>query len=114
MGGLHAALKSSNADVILVSACDTPLIKAELYQLLLDKLGDHDGIVAVSDGRQHPLTAVYRKNMADIFEKYLKEGNYRLMRALDEADTVYFDLPSDMADMVKNVNTPEDYEKIKA
>ena len=50
----------------------------------------------------------------DIFEKYLKEGNYRLMRALDEADTVYFDLPSDMADMVKNINTPEDYEKIKA
>ena len=49
-----------------------------------------------------------------LFEKYLKEGNYRLMRALDEADTVYFDLPSDMADMVKNSNTPEDYEKIKA
>ena len=114
MGGLHAALKKCDADALIVSACDTPFVRAEVYQLLLDNLGDHDGIVAVSEGRQHPLTAVYRKKMADIFEKYLKEGNYRLMRALDEADTVYFDLPSDMANMVKNINTPEDYEKIKA
>ncbi len=114
MGGLHAALKNCAADALIVSACDTPLVRAQLYQLLLDNLVDHDGIVAVSEGRQHPLTAVYRVKMADIFEEYLKEGNYRLMRALDKADILYYNLPCDMADMVKNINTPEDYEKIKA
>ena len=78
MGGLHAALKNCNADAILVSACDTPLIKAELYQLLLDNLGDHDGIVAVSEGRQHPLTAVYRK----IWRIFLKSILKRAITAL--------------------------------
>ena len=114
MGGLHAALKNCDADALIVSACDTPLIKAELYQLLLDNLGGHDGIIAVSDDHTHPLTAVYRRKMADIFEEYLKEGNYRLMRALDKADIVQYNLPETMADMVKNINTPEEYEEIKA
>ena len=85
-----------------------------MYQLLLDNLGGHDGIIAVSDDHTHPLTAVYRRKMADIFEEYLKEGNYRLMRALDKADIIQYNLPETMADMVKNINTPEEYEEIKA
>ena len=113
LGGLHGAFAGTDCDVMLVSACDTPFVKAELYQYLLDKLENHDGVIAVSEGRTHPLIAVYRRSMADVFEAQLEEENYRIMRALDKADVLFCDLPQDMAAMARNINTPEEYEKTK-
>lgn len=111
MGGLHAGLKSCCSELLLVSACDTPLLKWELYAFLLSHLQQHDAVVPVADGKIHPLTAIYRKSFLPVFEQGLQSGNYRLRSALEQADVCYVDVPQ-FASMLKNINTMEEYQAL--
>lgn len=104
----------------MISACDTPGIKAELYLFLLERLEqvstedafeEWDGVVAVSDDRIHPLTAIYGVRAAEIFAKQIKERNFRLRDVLRKLRILYVDLQgSRYEDMLTNINTKEEYE----
>lgn len=111
MGGLQAGLKCCESGLLLVAACDMPLLKLELYQYLFSFLGEHEGVVPVCEGRIHPLAALYKKELLPIFERYLKSGNYRLRAALEESDICYVDVTDhpDFRRMLQNINTEEDY-----
>lgn len=67
IGGIYAGLKACQREWMLTAACDMPLMKIELYRYMMDMLeadrGEtsiYDGAVPVTDGRMHPLAAVYR------------------------------------------------------
>lgn len=111
MGGLQAGLKCCENGLLLVAACDMPLLKLELYQHLYSFLGEHAGVVPVSEGRIHPLAALYKKELLPLFERYLQNGNYRLRAALEEADICYVDVSHCPAfcRMLQNINTEEEY-----
>ncbi|MBQ8598548.1 MAG: molybdenum cofactor guanylyltransferase [Oscillospiraceae bacterium] len=111
MGGLQAGLKHCESELLLVAACDMPLLKMELYQYLFSFLGEHGGVVPVCEGRIHPLAALYKKKLLPIFESYLQNGNYRLRAALEESDIYYVDVTDypDFRRMLQNINTEEDY-----
>lgn len=111
MGGLHAALSACTSEVLLTVACDLPFYTNEVADLLCAHLTEEvDAVVPVtSDGRLHPLCALYRKNAAQVFETHLKEGNYRLRTVLDDLRVCYLPLPDELAPALRNINTPEDY-----
>ena len=123
IGGLEAVLSQAGEDrrkAVMISACDTPGIKAELYLFLLERLEqvstedafeEWDGVVAVSDDRIHPLTAIYSVRAAEIFAKQIKERNFRLRDVLRKLRILYVDLKgSRYEDMLTNINTKEEYE----
>lgn len=114
MGGLHASLKCCKSDLLLVTACDTPFVKAALYRYLYLFLGDHAGVVAVCKGKIQPLAAIYTRRMLPIFEEQLDRGNYRLKDALLQADVCYVEIGNrpELSAMLQNINTPEDYQFI--
>lgn len=125
-GGLHAglmAVKEKGRDGVLTAACDMPSIKAGLYEHLLRKMKRHqketgrmpDGVVPMADGRMHPLAAVYRTTLTDILEKHLRARLYRVTDILRDADILYVDLSErpDLIRMLSNINTPEEYHRIK-
>lgn len=111
MAGLQAGLKHCESDVLLVAACDMPLLKLELYQYLFSFLGEHGGVVPICQGRIHPLAAIYKKELLPIFEDFLQKGNYRLRAALEESDICYVDVTElpQFCRMLQNINTEEDY-----
>src|SRR5579864_6382569 len=116
LGGIHAALRSSQTDLNLMFAVDVPFVSAEFLQYLISRARSSVGatvtVVRASGGWQ-PLCAVYRRDFADAAEEALAAGRYKIdplfaaQRTLvieeDELRSVGFS-PS----MFRNLNTPEE------
>ena len=116
MGGIHAALSVCASDALLVVSCDLPLFKSELGEYLCNLLDEQiDAVVPVTaDGRIHPLCAVYRKETASVFEKYLKAWNYKILDAYKDMRVKY--IPMDRTPCSEkwliNINTPQEYDAL--
>jgi molybdenum cofactor guanylyltransferase len=96
LGGIHAALKHSSADLNLMLAVDMPFISPVLLRFLFAAAEDMGAIVTVprtSKGFQ-PLCAVYRRDFAETAESNLRAGKYKIdasfsavpLRIIDEAE----------------------------
>lgn len=122
IGGIHAGLKGCGSKWLAVAACDMPFLKIELFRYLMDRLfqaekegGQYSGAVPVTDGRVHPLAAIYHRGAADILEEEIRQGNYRLKDALKRLNILYADLTGQkiFEEMLQNINTAEEYERLK-
>lgn len=127
IGGIHAGLKACKSQFLLAAACDMPLLKIELFCYLIDKLRKeetasvtYDGAVPVTEGRLHPLAAVYRRSAADVLEEQIRKGNYRLRDALECMHILYVDVSGtgnaardeSFSQMLRNINIWEEYERL--
>jgi molybdopterin-guanine dinucleotide biosynthesis protein A len=120
LGGIHAALAQSSAELNLMLAVDMPFVSSELLEFLFKAAGNaRDAVVTVprtSYGLQ-PLCAVYRRDFSAVAEQQLRAGNYRI-------DAAFADLPKRLieADELEgagfsersffNVNTPQDWMRL--
>lgn len=118
IGGLHAGLHGCRTGCLMVAACDMPLLEIGLFRELAAKMEQAkqeqkkcpDGAVPVTNGRIHPLAAIYRTSMKTIFEEQIRTGNYRMTDALKRADILYVDVTEQpFARMLQNVNTLSEY-----
>jgi molybdenum cofactor guanylyltransferase len=88
LGGIHAALRASDAELNLVLAVDVPFVPPDLLRYLIARAGavrDSIAIVPRTGEGWQPLCAVYRREFADAAEAALNAGNYKidtLFRAL--------------------------------
>ncbi|RHW40257.1 molybdenum cofactor guanylyltransferase [Neobacillus notoginsengisoli] len=117
LAGIHAGLKASSSDANLAVACDMPFVSAELAESMIKRLGHHDAVIPVIEGRQHPLFAVYQKTIVQEIEECIKSDSLRLKALLEKLDVLYLteqDLeiysngPLDR--IFFNMNVPEEYE----
>lgn len=122
LGGIHAALGATTAELNLVLSVDTPLVTAEFLQYLLQRAKNNPKAVAIvpdADGGQQATCAVYRTSFRGWAEQHLKQGNNKIGAALalvnveyvreDEIRGAGFD-----PGMFANLNTPEDFSKVVA
>jgi molybdopterin-guanine dinucleotide biosynthesis protein A len=115
LGGIHAALRSSPADLNLMLAVDMPFVSEELLAFLLATAAGCDAVVTVPrTGRGfQPLCAVYRREFADAAEAALKAGKFKVdavfasvtVRIVEEAELSAAGLSEES---FTNLNTPED------
>ncbi len=61
--GFHRGFRAARGDIVLVAPCDAPLLRGELYDLLVSSLGDHEAAVPRLEVID-PLRAVYRRDAA--------------------------------------------------
>lgn len=126
IGGIHAGLCQCQSEWVMVAACDMPFLKIELYHFLRDLLrrsgyeawetvNSYAGTVPVTDGRIHPLAAIYRKNMAETLEEQIRNGNYRMTEALKKREILYIDVSENqrMRRMLQNINIISEYEQLE-
>lgn len=118
LGGIHAALTSCQSTWAFVIACDLPLVTTELLGRLRQLANaSHDAVVPIqADGRPQPLCALFRRQecLAEA-EKLISSGEHtpRALLARVRTRWVKFAEIADLAgaaDILLNVNTPEDYE----
>jgi len=116
LGGIHAALASSSAELNLILAVDMPFVPAELLAFLL-RLAENSGatitVPRTSRGLQ-PLCAVYRRDFCSVAEQALRAGNYKIDAAFSSVavrviDEEQLGAAGFSAETFFNVNTPEDY-----
>jgi molybdenum cofactor guanylyltransferase len=114
LGGIHAALRSSQKDLNLILAVDVPFVSLALLQYLITRARSSSATVTVARSNQgwQPLCAIYRHQFADIAEKALRERRYKIDALFDAGTQVISagDLESaGFAERIfRNVNTPED------
>lgn len=72
--GIFSSFKVAKGSYIAISSCDSPFIKKEVYDFLLNKAKGKDGAVVKVKKGFEPLHAVYRREeMINAIEKVLKE-----------------------------------------
>ncbi len=108
LAGLYSGLKHSTSEWNLVLPCDTPLIKKEVLEILLDSTEGFDAVVAVDNtGKVHPLVGIYNKRILLKIEDQIKNKKYSMMNILDQihVNKIEFDVQ-----YFKNINAVTDLE----
>jgi molybdenum cofactor guanylyltransferase len=115
LGGIHAALTSSTADLNLVLAVDLPFVETRFLAYLLSAASQSGAVVTVPQavGGWQPLCAVYRREFGAIAERALRKRKNKIDALFAQIETrvVGKDELARMgfsAEMFRNLNTPED------
>lgn len=116
--GLYTGLKEMSGERAVVVTVDTPLLTKEVLSFIYDYESDADCIIPVVDGRWQSLCAVYNKSALDIIEKAVEADERKVRLVLDRLSVDLIAEESlikygDPRVLFSNVNTPEDYNKIK-
>ena len=120
LGGIHAALTTTDADLNLVLAVDLPFVTADLLRLLLAEAQDSGATVTVphAAGRLQPLCSVYRQQFASAAERALAQGKNKI-DALFQGVSVNIVSEKKLlaagfsSAIFRNLNTPEEWESAK-
>lgn len=119
LGGIHAALRASQAELNLILAVDVPFVAPGFLRYLATRAQSARSTlvtVAYAAGGWQPLCAVYRRQFADAAEQALRTGRYKIdalfgesrIQRITEEDlrTAGFSTT-----MFRNLNTPGDLAK---
>ncbi len=114
LGGIHAALRASGAELNLLLAVDVPFVSAGLLKFLVERARESTSVVTVPRvGGWQPLCAVYRRAFAEAAERALREGRYRIDTLFEVAPTAVISEEELVAagfssGMFRNLNARED------
>ena len=112
--GIHAGLFYMTNPYAFILACDTPFLKKDLVELLLENIDNkQDIIMPETAAGMEPLCAIYSKHCLDTAERHIKQNKLKIQRAL--ANHRLKKIPESVlrskdAELMSffNINTPED------
>ena len=120
LGGIHTALATTDRELNLIVAVDTPFLDPEFLRFLVDKAREAQTLIALprTGDRLQTLCAVYRRGFAAYAEEALERGDNKIESAIgpltvamiseEELRKFAFD-PT----MFENLNTPEDLDRAR-
>jgi len=121
LGGIHAALRGSQAELNMILAVDVPFVSPALLQYLIKRARDSAATVTVvqAGGGWQPLCAVYRREFADAAEIALRAGRYKIDALFEPTRTQLiteqeFESAGFSPKMFRNLNTPEELAEASA
>jgi len=105
----------TDADVLIVMPCDSPLIKAEHLQKLLATRATKNADVAVAfDGeRLHPVFLAIKTSLKSGLQNYLACGQRKMDRWLEQQKMVKADF-SNEPEIFTNINTLTELSELEA
>jgi molybdenum cofactor guanylyltransferase len=120
LGGIHAALRSSPAELNLMLAVDLPFVELRFLRYLIAQAQESGAVVTVAraGGGWQPLCAVYRRAFAGIAEQALRGGRNKIdalfaevaMRVVTDPELISAGFSPEM---FRNLNTPQDWERAR-
>jgi molybdopterin-guanine dinucleotide biosynthesis protein A len=115
LAGILAAMRHTEAEVLAVLPCDSPLILAEHVDKLLATRAEHDAdIAAAHDGeRLHPVFLALKTDLKDSLQEYLSHGGRKADRWLELHRLVPADF-SATPEIFANVNTMAELAALEA
>jgi molybdopterin-guanine dinucleotide biosynthesis protein A len=118
--GIHTGLFYASHPYIFVTACDTPFLKRELVETIVQNIDPGDAVVIpeTSEGTEQ-LCAVYSKTCLSLMEKQVKEESFQIkkmfrkIRVKKIPEKVLREVDPELMSFF-NINTDDDYLKAKA
>ena len=118
LAGLLSALSwaaEAGADRILTLPCDMPFLPDDLLPRLEQALAPDLGVaVAASDGRLHPVCALWRTTVVPALVRRAGEGRLSLRGLSEAVGCAVVDWPVEGGDPFININTAEDLSAAEA
>ncbi len=115
LAGVASALRFAagrGCDAVLTIPCDAPFLPDDLPERLAQSLAEGAGVaLARSDGRLHPVCALWRTGLDGALATYAATGRGALMGLADAVGWTAVDWPAEPVDPFFNVNTPEDLQR---
>ncbi|UCD89404.1 MAG: molybdenum cofactor guanylyltransferase [Desulfobacterales bacterium] len=112
--GIHAGLVNMQADYAFCTSCDTPLLKNEIVQILIDEIEPgYDVIIPASGTYYQPTCAVYARRCIPFIEEQLNLGDLKTDHLYEKIELkkipyAKFEAVDPELSSFFNVNTPED------
>ena len=115
LAGVLTAMIHTEADVLIVMPCDSPLIKAEHLQKLLATRAENDADVAVAFAgeRLHPVFLAIKTSLKTSLQDYLASGQRRIDCWLEQQKMVKADF-SNEPEIFININTLTQLSELEA
>jgi molybdopterin-guanine dinucleotide biosynthesis protein A len=115
LAGILTAMIYTDADLLVVVPCDSPLIKAEHLQKLLATRAENNADVAVAfDGeRLHPVFLAIKTSLKTSLQNYLASGERKISHWLEQQKMVKADF-SNEPEIFININTLTELSKLEA
>jgi molybdenum cofactor guanylyltransferase len=117
MGGLHAALKHTGGDVLLV-ACDMPFLEAALLGRMIESFRTRCAPVAAmrtldeqKQWRVEPLCAVWSQSVLPQVEQAIATQRLSMTRLTEELGAAFVDLSAAEALQLRNINSPAELQQ---
>lgn len=121
LGGIHAALASSAAELNLMLAVDLPFVGEKFLKYLLLQARESAAMVTVprAGGGWQPLCAVYQRAFAEVAERSLAEGKNKIDSLFARVETRVIEEDESAragfsAEIFRNLNTPEELEQARS
>jgi molybdopterin-guanine dinucleotide biosynthesis protein A len=113
-GAILSAFKEKPDNAWLVVACDLPLLNQDTLKYLVENRGTSAIATAFGNGYQglpEPLITIWEPKSNEVLLSFLGEGISCPRKVLINSDAKLLQAPD--VNALTNVNTPEDFEKIK-
>ena len=78
MGGLYTALQNSSAELVLLVACDMPMVTTEAFCLLMNSAAKDQISVAAEGEKINPLLALYPRDLKEKVKGSLDRGDLKM------------------------------------
>ncbi len=113
LGGMYSCFKTARYPYCFVITVDVPQLVDETILALIDfHLTEKSQITLLSqNGKIEPLIGVYPTNSYKKIAPIIKDGSAKVFRLIDQYDYRVFYL-ADEDNVMANINTPEDYQRI--
>jgi molybdopterin-guanine dinucleotide biosynthesis protein A len=114
MAGLHAAMKATSRELVLLLATDMPRVPSSLLKRLIELSDGVDAVIPQSaNGILHPVCAAYRRTCLPATEDLLRRGERQMVRLLEHPDLRFRTLPPGEGgyrdeDLI-DIDSPDDY-----
>jgi len=109
LGGIYTALLHNKSEYSLILSCDIPMITSKsIGWLLAQQYEKQQVLVPVVNEYKMPLVGIYHSSCLRTVEKSLKMNKLKMMELLDRLDTLSVEVPSELENDFKNINTPKD------
>lgn len=113
--GIYQLLRLARTTFVLVVATDMPYLNATfLHRLAEEVRPDMDALVLRAAGKLEPLCSIYSKAALPFLEEMRRAGIHQIRPLYAQIRTAYVDLETlgGSTELVRNVNTPEDYRTV--
>jgi molybdenum cofactor guanylyltransferase len=113
IGGIHAALNTSDKEALFVIAGDMPLVRKDFIIRQIDYYNAHnyDVVIPRIKSNIEPLHAIYNCSVRKSLEKYLEDGQKKAVRDffnLVNVGYMQFDESVETKNAFININAPSD------
>ena len=111
--GLHTGLFHTATPYAFFAACDTPFLKKEVVQVVLNAIEPNlDIVVPQTELGYEPLCAAYSRHCLLEKRQFQIQRLFKTMRTLKISETTLRDIDPDLISFF-NINTPEDLERAR-